>query len=94
MDFNQEIKDIIIQLEKNFDINNINSYQNILLIIYNSLFIYEDELTSDLKYAINNLLFNIINQINEYNQTTMHNLEDFYTYLVPYYMQNNQFQLR
>ena len=49
---NEELITIIEQLKNNFSYDDISDYQNLLLIIYNSIFLDEDHLTSDLKYKI------------------------------------------
>ena len=91
---NQELITIIEQLKNNFEYNNISDYQNLLLIIYNSIFLNEDILTSDLKYKIFEALSTIINNIqlqknNENNLNTEEYLDILEQIILPYYMKNN-----
>lgn len=83
-------------LKKDFCYDKVSDYQNLLLIIYNSLFIYEDELTSDVKYKIYETLANIIYNIedNKYYlledkiQSKNDNIKLLEQLLIPFYLQN------
>lgn len=91
---NEQLLATIDMLKKDFSYDEINDYQNLLLIIYNSLFIYEDELTSNVKYKIYELLSTVINNIEEHKYFTSKEepIEDkikmLESFLIPYYLQN------
>ena len=97
---NQELILIIENLKDNFSYDNISDYQNLLLIIYNSIFLNEDLLTSDIKYKIFEALSTIINniQIQKDNEKEKINKEEYLELLeqiiVPYYLQNNEIKPR
>lgn len=97
---NEELITIIEQLKNNFSYDDISDYQNLLLIIYNSIFLDEDHLTSDLKYKIFETLSTIINniQIRKNNEIMTKSVEEYVNILeqiiIPYYMRNNNITLR
>lgn len=97
---NQELILIIENLKNNFSYDNISDYQNLLLIIYNSIFLNEDLLTSDIKYKIFEALSTIINniQIQKNNEKEKINKEEYLELLeqiiIPYYLQNNEIKPR
>lgn len=89
----EELLTTINLLKKDFSYDKISDYQNLLLIIYNSLFIYEDELTSDIKYKIYELLSTVINNIedNQYYYSSdirskEEDIELLESLLIPYYL--------
>lgn len=90
----KELLTIIESLKTDFSYDKISDYQNLLLILYNSLFVYEDELTSDLKYKIYELLSTVINTTEKnqyYNLDKSQDLtEDFKTleFLIPMYLRD------
>lgn len=67
-------------IKNNFNINNIKDYQNILLLIYNSFFIYDNLLTSKIKYELFLLLDNCIKQIEK--NKIIYTIEDIYNILI------------
>ena len=86
---------ILEQLKNNFSYNDISDYQNLLLIIYNSLFLEEDNLTSEIKYKIFETLSTIINNITIQKEAEINtiNKEDALKLLekvfIPFYMKDN-----
>lgn len=85
----------IDSLKKNFSYDDVTDYQNLLLIIYNSLFLYEDNLTSDVKYKIYEALSTIINNIEEnqyYNINIQKTKDDdiklLERLLIPFYLRD------
>ena len=94
---NQKIINLLTRIKGEFDINDINDSQNLLLIIYNSMFIYEEQLNSELKYKIYDVLSYVIDKINRDKQIKPTNLpniptEDLYRQIVPFYLQNGVHQ--
>ena len=71
---NQKIINLLTRIKREFDINDINDSQNLLLIIYNSMFIYEEQLNSELKYKIYDVLSYVIDKINRDKQIKPTNL--------------------
>lgn len=59
----QELSNLFHRLKEEFDPNDIQSCQNVLLVIYNSIFLGEDDLTSREKYQIFALLDKAIESI-------------------------------
>lgn len=96
---NQELITIIEQLKNDFSYEDIFDYQNFLLIIYNSLFLDEDHLTSDIKYKIFETLSTIINNIQLQKETNNNidketNLNILKQVFIPYYLQNGEIRPR
>ena len=98
-DDQQELLEIISILQNNFNPTDINDYRTTILILYNSLFLQENNLTSELKYKIYGLIDTAINRTEEYMQHTNNHKENrqirkediinmIYTKVLPYYMQN------
>lgn len=96
---NEELVRILKSLKEDFSYSDISDYQNLLLIIYNSLFLYEDELTSDIKYRIYETLSTIISNIEKLNHeqgnccnnakaNKANDLAVLDYVLTPFYMQN------
>lgn len=91
---NEQLITIIEQLKDNFIQGDTETYENLLLIIYNSIFLNEDDLTSSVKYKIFETLATIINTINqqkmaqEYKINKEENLEMIEKVLIPFYMKN------
>ena len=56
----ESISQLIITLKHQFDINKIEDYQSLLLIIYNSFFKQENEVTPEMKYELFSLLDYVI----------------------------------
>lgn len=77
---NNSILDIINNLNNNFNINSIEDYQKLLLIIYNELFIYEDISSIKIKYALYSIINSIITKIKNNNETHF-TMDDLY-YLI------------
>lgn len=78
---NDSILNIINNLNNNFNINSIEDYQKLLLIIYNELFIYEDISSIKIKYALYSIINSIITKINKNNNETHFTMDDLY-YLI------------
>lgn len=77
---NDSILNIINNLNNNFNINSIEDYQKLLLIIYNELFIYEDISSIKIKYALYSIVNSIITKIKNNNETHF-TMDDLY-YLI------------
>lgn len=77
---NDSILNIINNLNNNFNINSIEDYQKLLLIIYNELFIYEDISSIKIKYALYSIINSIITKIKNNNETHF-TMDDLY-YLI------------
>lgn len=97
---NQELMTLIEQLKENFSYEDISDYQNLLLIIYNSIFLNEDYLTSDLKYKIFETLSTIIHNIQIQKENNINNidkeqnLEILNQIFIPYYLRDNEVRPR
>lgn len=90
---NNDLLYIIKQIDNNFNLNSINDYQKVLLIIYNSLFYYKDQSTSAIKYETIQMLQSIIEKINNYSMTHI-TLIDLDSLMTPFFMYNNNFKIR
>lgn len=98
----KELIEIISILQDRFNPADINDYRTSLLIILNSLFLREDDLTSDLKYKLYGLLDTAMARTEKYMNNEEQKIEDskrhepntqelvneIYTKILPYYMQN------
>lgn len=97
---NEELILILEQLKNNFSYGDPSDYENLLLIIYNSLFLDEDNLSSNVKYKIFETLSTIINiiQINKNNEEEKidkeKNLELLEKIFIPFYMKDNNIRPR
>ena len=97
---NEELISILEQLKNNFSYGNIQDCENLLLIIYNSLFLDEDNLTSNVKYKIFETLATIINiiQINKDNEKNKidkeQNLKLLERIFIPFYLRDNHIRPR
>lgn len=90
-----ELISIIENIKENFNIEDIESYQTLLLIIYNSIFLDEDQLESNVKYKIFETLSNIISKIENYHLINKHQeleTEILYDMLVPTHLQQEYHQ--
>lgn len=91
---NEQLIAIIESLKDNFTYGDTESYENLLLIIYNSMFLDEDNLTSDIKYKIFETLSTIVDTINKQQVMIKNsiNKEDNLTMmekvLIPFYMKD------
>lgn len=98
----KELIEIISILQDRFNPADINDYRTSLLIILNSLFLREDDLTSDLKYKLYGLLDTAMDRTEKYMNNEEQKIEnskrhepntqelvnEIYTKILPYYMQN------
>lgn len=92
---NEELLTVINTLKDNFSYDDISDYQNLLLIIYNSIFLYEDELTSDVKYKIYEALSTVISNVELIQKNSTSNCrnkqEDILlleSLIIPYYLKD------
>lgn len=91
---NDELIAIIEDLRDNFLYEDISNYENLLLIIYNSLFLNEDILTSDIKYKIFETISTIIHTIQKQKENNKNkiNKEESLILLerlfIPYYLKD------
>lgn len=89
---NEQLITILEQLKDNFDYDNTTDYENLLLIIYNSLFLNEDSLVSSLKYKIFETISTIVHMIELHKQNVEFtidkekNLEILEQVYIPFYM--------
>lgn len=97
---NEELILILEQLKNNFSYGEISDYENLLLIIYNSLFLDEDNLSSIIKYKIFETLSTFINiiQMHKDNEINKINKEENLALLekvfIPFYMRDNNIRPR
>lgn len=91
---NEQLILILEQLKNNFSYGNNEDYENLLLIIYNSLFLDEDNLSSNVKYKIYETLATFINiiQCNKDNEKFMidkeTNLKLLERIFIPFYLKD------
>lgn len=91
---NEQLIMIIKQLKDNFTYGDIEAYENLLLIIYNSIFLNEDNLTSDVKYQIFEALATVINTINKQKMINIQSIDKkgniaiIEKTLIPFYMKD------
>ena len=79
------LNNILKELKVNFSINNIEQYQVLLNIIYNSIFLNPDE---KIKLQIYDTLSFFIEQIELSQQNNIIDTNDLYNLIVPYYLQD------
>lgn len=80
------LNNILKELKINFSINNIEQYQILLNIIYNSIFLHQDE---EIKVQIYDTLSFFIEQIELSQKDKLIDINNLYNLIIPYYLQDD-----
>lgn len=83
--FDEKIIEYLSSIQDNFDKNNVKDYQNLILIIFNSIFCIPA--SAEVQTKIKEVLITVIDSINTTDKSQI--IDILYNILTPYYLQDD-----